>query len=93
MSKKEKKPVKKAAATVVKAEERKPIPTWNQIGDGFETLGKIGIAAAIGLSAAGIFCRLADQGKVTVPNLTGLVLNRGDQPRPAAKAQGGDKKK
>ena len=37
-------------------------------------MGKIGFALAIGLSAAGIFCRLADQGKVRVPNLAGMIL-------------------
>ncbi|HIB67660.1 MAG TPA: hypothetical protein EYO33_21810 [Phycisphaerales bacterium] len=48
--------------------------TWGEVGDTFESMGKIGFALAIGLSAAGIFCRLADQGKVRVPNLAGMIL-------------------
>lgn len=50
--------------------------TWNDIGDAFETMGKVGLAMAIGMSAAGLFCRLAEQGKVRVPTLTGLLVNR-----------------
>ena len=50
--------------------------TWNDIGDAFETVGKVGLAMAIGMSAAGLFCRLAEQGKVRVPTLTGLLVNR-----------------
>lgn len=58
-------------------------PTWNEIGEGFETLGKVGLAMAIGFSAAGLFCRLAEQGKVRVPSLAGLVLNtRGETRQP-----------
>ncbi len=52
--------------------------TWNDIGDAFETMGKVGLAMAIGMSAAGLFCRLAEQGKVKVPTLTGLLVNRPD---------------
>jgi hypothetical protein len=38
---------------------------------------------AIGFSAAGLFCRLAEQGKVRVPSLAGLVLNtRGETRQP-----------
>jgi hypothetical protein len=56
--------------------QNRPVPpTWNEIGEGFETLGKVGLAMAIGFSAAGLFCRLAEQGKVRVPSLSGLVLN------------------
>ncbi len=63
----------------VVAKEKKAPATWNDIGDGFETLSKIGLALAVGMSAAGLFCRLADQGKVRVPTFSGLVLNRRDQ--------------
>ena len=52
--------------------------SWNEIGDAFETMGKVGLAMAIGMSAAGLFCRLAEQGKVRVPTLTGLLTNRPD---------------
>jgi len=50
--------------------------TWNDIGDAFETMGKVGLAMAVGMSAAGLFCRLAEQGKVRVPTLSGLLVNR-----------------
>ena len=53
--------------------------TWDDIGDGFELLGKVGLALAVGMSAAGLFCRLAEQGKVKIPTLSGLMLNRGEQ--------------
>ena len=57
------------------APQSRPV-TWGEVGDAFESMGKIGLAMAIGLSAAGLFCRLADQGKVRVPNLAGMVLGR-----------------
>ena len=50
--------------------------TWEQIGDSFETMGKIGLAMAVGMSAAGLFCRLADQGKVKIPSLSKLLLDK-----------------
>ena len=53
-------------------------PGWNEIGESFETMGKIGLALAVGLSAAGLFCRLADQGKVKIPSLSQLVAGRSD---------------
>lgn len=56
---------------------------WLQLSEKFERWGRAGIAISIGLSAAGLFCRLADQGKVNVPVLTGLVLNRGNAPTPS----------
>lgn len=60
------------------ATNRAPI-TWNELGESFEVMGKIGLAMAVGMSAAGLFCRLADQGKVKVPSLSSLVLNRNDR--------------
>jgi hypothetical protein len=83
MSITEKSPVKTEAIpqAVSKDTSKRNLATWNDIGDGFETFGKIGLALAIGMSAAGLFCRLAEQGKVRVPTLSGLVLNRGDQPK------------
>ena len=51
-------------------------PTWDEIGEGFETLGKVGLAMAVGFSAAGLFCRLADQGKVKIPSISSLLLPR-----------------
>lgn len=60
---------------------------WMELSEKFERWGRAGIAVAIGLSAAGLFCRLADQGKVNVPILTGLVLNRpGVAPQQQAQA-------
>lgn len=66
---------------LVKAQEslparRVPPPTWDEIGESFETMGKVGLAMAIGFSTAGLFCRLAQQGKVRVPSLTGMLLQR-----------------
>ena len=74
MSNPEEKPVKQA--TAIEVAEKRSV-TWNDIGESFEVMGKVGLALAIGMSAAGLFCRLADQGKVRVPTLSGLVLNRG----------------
>lgn len=53
--------------------ERVTPPTWDEIGEGFETLGKVGLAMAVGFSAAGLFCRLAQQGKVKVPSISALL--------------------
>lgn len=54
-------------------------PTWNEIGDSFETLGKVGLALAVGLSAAGLFCRLAEQGKVRLPSWNQLLIPREEE--------------
>lgn len=73
--------------------ERPVAPTWSEIGEGFETLGKVGLAMAVGFSAAGLFCRLAEQGKVRVPSLSTLVLSppRPDpSPRPSRRTDGLD---
>lgn len=66
-------------ASLTRPERPIPPPSWGEIGEGFETLGKVGLAMAIGFSAAGLFCRLAEQGKVRVPNLAHLALQ---PPRP-----------
>jgi hypothetical protein len=62
--------------------ERPGPPSWSEIGESFETLGKVGLAMAIGFSAAGLFCRLAEQGKVKVPSLPAMVLNSRLDPPP-----------
>lgn len=51
-------------------------PSWSEISEGFETLGKVGLAMAVGFSAAGLFCRLADQGKIRIPGLANLLLKQ-----------------
>lgn len=51
-------------------------PSWCEIGESFETLGKVGLAVAVGFSAAGLFCRLADQGKIRIPALVNLLLKQ-----------------
>lgn len=68
---------------------RVPPPTWDEIGDSFDTMGKVGLAMAIGFSAAGVFCRLAGQGKVRVPNLVGLMTAR-PEPKKSPKARPSD---
>ena len=73
--------VKKSDLLPQRPEKLAP-PTWSEIGEGFETLGKVGLAMAIGFSAAGLFCRLAEQGKVRVPSLPGMVLNSALTPKP-----------
>ena len=70
-------PAKRPEAAVQQVTPRQV--SWNDIGETFETMGKIGLAMAVGMSAAGLFCRLAEQGKVKVPTLSGLVLNRNAQ--------------
>ena len=57
-----------------------PKPTWDDIGDQFETMGKIGVALAVGFSAAGLFCKLAHQGRVKIPSMTSLLLNAHAEP-------------
>lgn len=54
--------------------QRSVPPSWNELADGFETMGKVGIALAVGFSAAGFFCRMAEQGKVKMPSLPSLLL-------------------
>lgn len=54
-------------------------PTWNELGESFETMGKLSLALAVGLSAAGLFCKLADQGKVKIPTLSGLLAPRSER--------------
>lgn len=66
--------------TSLTAAEKPVAPTWDEIGESFETLGKVGLAMAIGFSAAGLFCRLAEQGKVKIPNLSSLLLPRPGEP-------------
>lgn len=73
------------------ASRRGEQPSWDEIADGFETLGKVGLALAIGMSAAGLFCRLAEQGKVRVPSLSSLVVGRAaERPPSHSKVQAQD---
>lgn len=51
-----------------------PAPTWQELAGGFEAMSKVGLAMAVGFSAAGLFCRLADQGKVRIPHLPSWLL-------------------
>ena len=76
MSKSELAPSPQASESLSKTDPQKPV-TWNEIGEGFEVLGKISLALALGLSAAGLFCRLAEQGKVRVPSLSAMMLQQG----------------
>ncbi len=46
-------------------------------------MGKVGLAMAVGFSAASLFCRLAQQGKVRIPPLNALLLG-GSSARPGA---------
>ncbi len=64
-------------------QDRHAQPSWDDIGEGFETLGKVGLAMAIGFSAAGLFCRLAQQGKVKVPSLSALLVNNNKTNEPS----------
>lgn len=80
------KPQKRQSESVVLP--NKTQVTWSEIGESFEAMGKIGLALAVGMSAAGLFCKLADQGKVRIPSLSELVLPRNEssktQPRDAS---------
>lgn len=80
MSQSETKPAKINPPSLVEQPRRTSQVSWDEIGDSFETLGKVGLALAIGMSAAGLFCKLAEQGKVRVPSLTSLVLGREQAP-------------
>lgn len=71
----------KTTSALEQRPSRPPAPSWSEIGESFETLGKVGLAMAIGFSAAGLFCRLAEQGKVRVPSLTSMVVAAGPQSR------------
>lgn len=77
MSQADKKPVKQSVSVEI---PKKSQVTWSDIGESFETLGKVGLALAVGMSAAGLFCRLAEQGKVRVPTLSNLVLGGSERP-------------
>jgi hypothetical protein len=72
--------VEKSAPQALERYQSRPV-TWDEIGDAFETMGKVGLAMAVGMSAAGLFCRLAQQGKIKVPTLSGMMVNRGEQPK------------
>ena len=79
MSEPEDKPQKRPSESVVLP--NKTQVTWGEIGESFEAMGKIGLALAVGMSAAGLFCKLADQGKVRIPSISDLVLPRNDSSR------------
>lgn len=80
--------VEKKPTSVALAQQQTRPATWDEIGDAFETMGKVGLAMAVGMSAAGLFCRLAQQGKIKVPTLSSLVLNRPNQSRTEQNARG-----
>lgn len=40
---------------------KSPRSDWDEIGQAFETMGKIGLAMTVGFTAAALFCRWADQ--------------------------------
>lgn len=65
----------KNQSALAQGSDKPAVPTWNDIGEGFEIMGKVGLAMAVGFSAAGLFCRLAETGKVRVPSLSSLVVN------------------
>ncbi|MFA5504445.1 MAG: hypothetical protein WC314_15320 [Vulcanimicrobiota bacterium] len=56
-------------------------PTWDELGETFETMGKLSLALAVGMSAAALFCRLAEQGKIRVPSVSTLLVNQGKERR------------
>lgn len=83
MTESDNKPEKRQSESVVLPNKTRV--TWGEIGESFEAMGKIGLALAVGMSAAGLFCKLADQGKVRIPSISDLVLPRNDSNRPQRK--------
>ena len=77
MSSTNKKPVKQSASTAISETSQ---VGWGEIAESFEVLGKVGLALAVGMSTAGLFCRLAEQGKVRIPTLSTLVLGGPEKP-------------
>ncbi len=49
-------------------------PTWGELGEGFEALGRVGLAMAVGFSAAGVFCKAVEQGRIKLPSMASLLL-------------------
>ncbi len=59
-------------------------PTWKELSDGFEALGRVGLAMAVGFSAAGAFCRLVDKKAIRLPSVSSLLLSASAERPPRA---------
>ena len=46
---------------------------WEEIGEAFETAGKISLALTVGLAAAALFCRWADQRKLKASSVKQVI--------------------
>ena len=46
---------------------------WQALGEAFEAMGKAGLALTIGFTVAATVCKLAQQGKLKLPDLTGML--------------------
>ena len=46
---------------------------WDEIGEAFETMGKIGLAMTVGFTAAALFCRWADQKKLKASSVKQVI--------------------
>ncbi len=51
----------------------KPVNDWQILGETFESMGKVGLALTVGFSAAAVFCKAVDSGKLKVPSVMSLM--------------------
>ena len=51
----------------------KPANEWQILGETFESMGKVGLALTVGFSAAAVFCKAVDSGKLKVPSVMSLM--------------------
>jgi len=46
---------------------------WDEIGEAFETMGKVGLAMTVGFTAAALFCRWADQRELKASSVKHVI--------------------
>ncbi len=46
---------------------------WQALGEAFEAMGKAGLALTIGFTVAAGVCKMAQQGKLKLPDFLGMV--------------------
>lgn len=51
----------------------RPANDWQILGETFESMGKVGLALTVGFSAAAVFCKAVDSGKLKVPSVMSLM--------------------
>ncbi|MEW6277505.1 MAG: hypothetical protein AB1758_02700 [Candidatus Eremiobacterota bacterium] len=63
------------------APQRRP-DDWQALGEAFEAMGKAGLALTIGFTVAATVCKLAQQGRLKLPDLLSFLQPaEGEPPR------------